>query len=168
MNRIVTIFLLAIGICLFSRTSLFATTILGNPTVCVGNTTVLSSATTGGTWSSDNAAIATVDSASGLVTGIAAGTATISYDSSGDVATTIVTVSLSVSGGSISGPTTVCVGSTIPLTDVTPGGTWSSSNTLVATIGSTGIVNGLTAGSATMFYSVTNGCGTASAIHSVT
>lgn len=58
----------------------------------------------------------------------------------------------------ISGPTSVCGGSTITLTNATTGGTWSSGTTSVATIGaSTGIVVGgsITAtGTTTITYTV--------------
>ena len=47
--------------------------------LCVGNTATLSP-TSGGTWASSNAGIATVDNA-GLVTGIAAGSATFTFAS---------------------------------------------------------------------------------------
>ncbi|MFM1961928.1 MAG: hypothetical protein RLZZ172_773, partial [Bacteroidota bacterium] len=50
----------------------------GSSGVCVGSTITLSNATAGGVWSSSNAAVATV-SASGVVTGVAAGTANIVY-----------------------------------------------------------------------------------------
>ena len=168
MNKIIAIFLLTIGISLCRYERLYAVTILGNPSVCAGGTSALSSTTTGGVWSSDNTAAATVDDATGIVTGVAAGTATISYDSSGEVATMIVTVSLGINAGTITGSATTCAGSTTQLTDAVDGGVWSSSNTIIATIGSTGIVTGLVTGTATMFYSVTNGCGTASAAHLIT
>ena len=52
--------------------------ITGSSVVCTGRTTPLSCATAGGAWSSSASAIATV-SASGTVTGVAAGSAVISY-----------------------------------------------------------------------------------------
>jgi uncharacterized protein YjdB len=168
MNKIIYFFLVLFFCSIFGTQRLSANTILGNPAVCVGGTSALSSTTTGGAWTSDNLSTATVDGTTGIVTGVAAGTATISYDVAGDIATTIVTVSLSVSAGTITGSSTVCLGSTTQLTDVTSNGTWSSSNNLIATVGSTGIVNGLVAGSATIYYSVTNGCGTATAPHLIT
>ena len=60
----------------------------------------------------------------------------------------------------ISGPSTVCAGSNITLSDATAGGTWSSNNTLVATVNATtGVVTGVTPGPATITYTVTvNGC----------
>ncbi|MCG9899359.1 MAG: PKD domain-containing protein, partial [Hydrotalea sp.] len=60
--------------------------ITGTAQVCIGNTTQLSSATAGGTWSSSNASVATIN-ASGVVTGVAAGTTTITYTVSNDCGT---------------------------------------------------------------------------------
>ena len=54
----------------------------------------------------------------------------------------------------ITGPTSVCAGSTIALTDQTAGGTWTSSNTSIATVGlNSGIVSGLSGGTVTITYS---------------
>ena len=144
--------------------------ITGSTGVCLGGAVALTDAVTGGTWSSGNPGTAGVG-ATGLVTGLALGTATISYTTGGTcggTATIIVTVSPSVSAGTITGVFTVCSGATTNLTDAVSGGFWSSSNTIVATVGSTGIVSGLTTGTATVFYTVSNTCGTVSASHVVT
>ncbi|MFP5437433.1 MAG: T9SS sorting signal type C domain-containing protein [Bacteroidia bacterium] len=53
--------------------------ITGPTSVCTDTPVTLSSATTGGTWTSSNPAIATVDATSGAVTGLSAGTVTITY-----------------------------------------------------------------------------------------
>ena len=68
--------------------------ITGNLTICSGTTTQLSNpvAPSGSPWTSSNTAVATI-SPSGLVTGLSAGTTTITYSSSnGCQATAIVTV----------------------------------------------------------------------------
>ncbi len=65
--------------------------ITGTLTVCQGLTTTLASTTAGGTWSSSNTAVATVN-ASGVVTGVSAGTSTITYTVSGCSVTADVTV----------------------------------------------------------------------------
>jgi len=52
--------------------------ITGNSNVCEGSTTQLSNSTAGGVWSSFNTALATI-SASGLVTGVAAGPMQVQY-----------------------------------------------------------------------------------------
>ena len=134
------------------------TAIMGTTTVCVGGTSTLSDAISGGTWSSVSTGVATIGSTTGLLSGISAGTSIISYIlSSGCYATTTATVN--PGAGTITGPTTVCETSTISLTDVTTGGTWSSSSSN-ATVGSTtGIVTGVTAGTATITYTITStGC----------
>lgn len=59
----------------------------------------------------------------------------------------------------ITGESTVCVGSTIQLTNATPSGSWTSSNTSVATVDALGKVTATTAGMVKINYSVTsNGC----------
>jgi gliding motility-associated-like protein len=64
----------------------------------------------------------------------------------------------------ITGATNVCSGLTTQLASATTGGTWSSSNTAVATVSSTGVVTGVAAGSATITYSVTDGNGCSNAV----
>ena len=69
--------------------------ISGTTSIVVSATTTLSDATTGGTWSRSSTSIATVTSG-GIVTGVVAGTATITYSlSTGCMATAIVTVNTS-------------------------------------------------------------------------
>lgn len=72
------------------------------------------------------------------------------------------------SPGTITGTATICAGSSTTLSNATTGGTWSSSATGVATVGSTGVVTGVAAGTATISYTVTNGCGSASTTRVVT
>ncbi|PYP18109.1 MAG: hypothetical protein DMD52_02690 [Gemmatimonadetes bacterium] len=113
------------------------------------------------TWRSSNTAAATV-SGSGLVSGVAAGSATITAASEGKSATATITVSaVSVASVTVS-PATANVneGSTVQLT-ATPKDangvpltgrtvTWASDNTTVATVSATGLVTGKVAGSATI------------------
>jgi GEVED domain/Secretion system C-terminal sorting domain/Bacterial Ig-like domain (group 2) len=148
-----------------------AGTITGTASVCAsGATTSLADATgtSGGTWSSGATSVATVG-ATGVVTGVAVGTATISYAaitaSCGTAyATQVVTVNALPVAGAISGTTSVCPGSTTTLADATgtPGGTWSSGTTSIATVDATGVVHGVAAGTATISYAaITPSCGTA-------
>jgi uncharacterized protein YjdB len=138
--------------------------ITGLSTVCLASTTTLTDATSGGAWSSSNTSVATVSSA-GVVTGVTAGTAIISYGVSGicglAYATKTITVIGVVTAGTITGPTAVCVGSTITLSDAAPGGTWTSSSTATATVSSSGIVSGRSGGSVNITYTVTSSCGSA-------
>jgi uncharacterized protein YjdB len=52
----------------------------------------------------------------------------------------------------IAGSATVCTGSSIPLSDATPGGTWSSENSAVATVDMVGTVTGVATGSVHLTY----------------
>ncbi len=63
-----------------------------------------------------------------------------------------------VSSISGSGIDTICVDSTIILTDATIGGVWSSTNTHAAVVGTSGRVTGATVGTDTLNYSVSNVC----------
>ncbi len=147
--------------------------ISGTRSVCEGGaTTSLSDVTAGGIWSSVNTAIATIGT-SGLVTSVSAGTTTISYtitNSCGSTAAVaIVTVnSFPVTPAAITGSTIVCAGAANTLTDATAGGTWSSTNTGIAAVGSTGIVTGLAGGTSTISYALTNSCGSTAVATDVT
>ncbi|OLD97010.1 MAG: hypothetical protein AUG80_12710 [Candidatus Rokubacteria bacterium 13_1_20CM_4_68_9] len=113
------------------------------------------------TWASSNTGVATV-SGSGLVSGNAAGTATITGTSetqSGIAAVTVTYVpvaSVTVSPGSAS----LVVGATQQFTAVTKDAagntltgrtvTWASSNTAAATVSGSGLATGVAAGTATI------------------
>ncbi|MFI5195520.1 MAG: Ig-like domain-containing protein [Chitinophagales bacterium] len=129
--------------------------ITGGNTVCVGSTLLLSDATGGGTWSSSNTSIATVVPATGLVSGVAVGGATITYSLSGCSVTKAITVGASIPP--ITGTTTFCVTGSTNLSDATAGGVWSSGNTAVATVSGTVVVHGVTAGTVTISYTL-GGC----------
>lgn len=121
-----------------------------------------------GAWSSSNPAVATV-SATGLVTGISAGTCNIIYTVTGGCggiksAQKSVTVNPNASIASVTGTTLLCVGGTSTYNAngvVLSGGTgaWSSSNPAVATVNAAGLVTGITAGSCNIIYTITGGCG---------
>ncbi len=154
-------------------TTLSAGTISGPSSVCLGSAiTVTSSASsTSGLWVSSNPYIATVNS-SGIVTGLSAGVDTISYrvaNSCGPVsATLVVTVIPLPYAGVIAGPSSVCAGSAIGFTSTASGGSWGSTSPSIATISSGGLVTGVSPGTDTILYSVTNSCGTAFAITAIT
>ena len=119
---------------------------------CVGNTITLTN-TASGYWSSSNTLVATVGSLTGDVFGASAGTAIISYIT-GPTCWATTTVDVYPNPTAILGPTAVCEGATITLSDPVPGGSWSSSTTGVATINSTsGVVSGIAAGVTTITYS---------------
>ncbi len=131
--------------------------ITGTLSLCQGSTTTLSSATSGGTWSSSASGIASIGSISGIVSGGTSGTATIIYTASTGCTTSAV-VTVNTLPATISGPSSVCSGNDITLTDATPSGSWSSSSTATASITSSGVVTGGTAGTATITYALPSGC----------
>lgn len=149
-----------------------AGTIGGPSVICPGTTVSLSTTGTGGTWSSSNPSVATVGAATGIAGGVTTGTSVISYTVSNSCGsatdTQLVTVNTTPSAGVITGPDTVCAGSTITLADGVPGGIWSSSNTTVATVSTTGTAGGASAGTAVISYTISNACGTAFTTHTVT
>ena len=141
--------------------------ITGTSLVCAGNTTTLSDLTLSGSWSSGNTAIATVNSSTGVVKGIANGTATITYTIGSCNATQTYTVNATPTA--ITGTSSTCMAATTTLSNGTPLGTWSSSNSAVASVNAaTGVVSGLSGGTATISYSLTNACGTNIATDAVT
>jgi uncharacterized protein YjdB len=146
--------------------------ITGAAAVCVGQTAVLTDATTGGAWNSGATGIATV-SGTGIVTGASAGPVTISYSATNMCGTAIVTKAMTVNAlpvvAAITGTPNVCVGSTVALSDVTPSGVWSSGATTVATVSPSGVVTGVAIGLAAISYTVTNiaGC-VANAVSTIT
>ena len=213
--------------------------ITGANTVCEGAATAFNNATTGGVWSSSNAAVASVD-ATGNISGLSGGNATISYTVTNNGCSTTQTKNISVQTApataiAVSGPTTfcaggsvvlsaangsgyawtntatsqsitvtqsgtygvsvtngqgcaaiaapvtinvvpfpvldpiagsnsVCIGATTPLSNTTAGGTWSSSNTSVASVSTAGEVSGNNSGSATITYTYTNAAGCTSTV----
>ncbi|GAA4463620.1 hypothetical protein GCM10023093_12510 [Nemorincola caseinilytica] len=142
--------------------------ITGTFTVCIGATTDLDDATPGGTWSSSTPAVGTVNNTNGIVTGITAGTTTITYHAGTGNVTAVVTVLAIPAPGAITGNAPVCVSNTLSLSNSTPGGVWSSTNTAVGTVNTSGVVTGISAGTTTISYTVTNGCGTGVATVNVT
>ena len=136
-------------------------TITGTLSACIGSTTQLTGSATAAAitpWVSSNTAVATVDG-TGLVTGVAAGTSTITYtNSNGCSNTALVTINALPT---ISGTVSACVGSTTQLIGsgtAAASNPWVSSNAAVATVNTTGLVTGVSAGSATITYTNTNGC----------
>ena len=145
-----------------------ASAITGSSEVCIGSTIDLTEGTSGTiVWSSSDTGVATINS-SGVVTAVAAGSTDISYtveDSNGCVSLPSAAFSVTVNGlpvaSAITGPSEVCIGSTIDLTEGTSGTiVWSSSDTGVATVDGSGVVTPVTAGSTDITYTVedSNGC----------
>ena len=82
------------------------TAIIGDSmAICTSSPVILLDTTTGGTWSGSSA-VATVDTATGLVTGLTAGTATISYTIGVCSVTTTVTIDAAPCNTGVSTTTT--------------------------------------------------------------
>ncbi|MBC7383580.1 MAG: LruC domain-containing protein [Bacteroidia bacterium] len=64
----------------------------------------------------------------------------------------------------ITGGLSVCANLTTQLSNTTTGGIWSSSNILVASISTTGLVTAIAAGTSTITYRVTNNCSVSSSV----
>ncbi len=140
-----------------------AGTLSGTLTVCAGAATTLSSTASGGSWSSSASTVGTVN-ATGIVTGVSAGTTAISYtvtnSCSSATVSSVVTVNPLANPGTISGSLAICAGSSTTLSSSQPAGTWSSGTTGIGTISTAGVADGIAAGTTTISYGVTNGCGT--------
>gem|GEM_PF-1849438 len=154
-----------------------AGTLNGNQNLCSGTTAQFSSSVSGGSWSSSNTTVASVNATSGLVSALAAGTAIITYTVTGSggcpdaSATRTITVTAPPSAGVLSGNQNLCVGATASFSSTSTGGSWSSSNTTVATVNATsGLVSAQSAGTTTITYTVTGsgGCSDATATRTIT
>lgn len=156
-----------------------AGTLSGTQEVCEGNNVTFSVTgnSAAGTWSSSDTDVATVD-ASGEITAVSAGTATITFTVTGTggcpdaTATRTVTVTAPAVAGTLSGTQEVCEGNnvTFSVTGNSAAGTWSSSDTDVATVDASGEVTAVGAGTATITFTVTGtgGCPNATATRTVT
>jgi gliding motility-associated-like protein len=138
----------------------------GATSLCVGSTsTITSNGNNGGTWTSSNLSVATID-ANGVVTGVSVGTITITYSvsssscNSSDFSTIIIDVTPGANAGNLIGQSTICTGNSTTLTsNGNSGGSWISSNPSVATINTAGIVTGISSGTSIITYSVSaSGC----------
>jgi len=135
--------------------------ITGPANACIGVTSDLAEATTGGIWSSNNTAFATV-TATGGVTGVATGSATIYYSVPATGCFTAYPMGVVSLPPPIGGTPSVCAGFTQSLSDGIAGGTWTSGNTALAVINpSTGVVTGISPGTPSIIYTLLPGCFTA-------
>ncbi len=140
--------------------------ITGTTNVCMGATTTLANATTGGVWSSASTGVATINALTGVVTPVSAGTSLISYAVTSGGCTKTVTTTVTVYSlpivGAITGTLSVCPASSTTLGNSTSGGVWNSASTGIASVNSSsGVVLGITNGTSLINYVVTVlGCST--------
>jgi len=133
--------------------------ITGTSTVCVGSSVTLGNSLSGGAWSSDNIAVASVNASTGQVFGVSGGTASIYYTTScGSPAPVVMTVR--ELPDVIAGPTSLCASSGGTLTNSVTGGTWSTSNGSVVSINaSTGVMASFLTTGVPVTITYSNGCG---------
>ena len=123
--------------------------------MCSGSNTTLSDTSSGGTWSSSNSSIATVGSTTGIVTGVSSGIATITYTVGGSYVILPVSVNPLPT---MSGPGSLCNGSS-GLISVSPsGGNWYSSAPAIISVGIGGVATALSSGSSIIKYTLPTGC----------
>lgn len=138
--------------------------IVGPPSLCQESTVGYTNptGTTGGVWSSSATSVATIGSSSGLLTGVSAGVTIITYSVSLSCGSAFVTMPVTVNPlpAPITGSFNICTGTTVTLSDATAGGTWSSANPAIASIGSSsGDVSGHIVGLTTITYTLpVTGC----------
>ena len=132
------------------------------------------------TYTSSNDSVATV-STSGLVTGVATGSATITATAQASSGTVTATKNISVSPVAVtsvslnsnsetikSGKTVTLVPTISPSNATNKNVTWTSSDTGVATVSEAGVVTGVTAGSSTITVTTVDGSKTATCVVTVT
>ena len=119
--------------------------------ICQGSTTTVSPST-GGTWTSNNTAVATISG--NTVGGVATGSTTMKYTTTASPGCPYNSPTITVTNlptVSINAPTTFCTNATTTL-NPSSGGTWVSNNTAAATVVSTtGAVTGATTGGSASF-----------------
>jgi len=138
----------------------------GSPFCPSGIASVTQTGTTGGTYSSATGLV--IDAITGAVNLATStiGTYTVSYSFSSGGCNAVATAKLVITAlpvvAAITGNATTNIGATSQFANTTTGGTWTSNNTAIATVNSSGLVRGVAAGSATITYTVTSGgCSTA-------
>ncbi len=147
--------------------------ITGPDALCEGSSITLSENHDGGVWSSSNG-YAIVDS--GVVTGLFHGSAIIKYTITDSFCSAVtkhnITIDSFPDAGLITGLTAVCIGSETIISASSTGGIWSScnANAAVSPIPAKNYqskVTGISAGMDTVFYYVTNSCGTDTASQTI-
>ncbi len=148
---------------------------ISGPThACVATrSTFTSSGTSGGTWSTSNPSVAYADGTGpGVILHSAAGVVTISYtvtNACGTAGSTKADTALALPAlSTITGTASLTIGTSSTFTASITGGVWSSSNTSVATVSTTGVVTAVSAGAASIYYTLTNSCGPTRAQYDIT
>ena len=132
--------------------------LLGASTVCLGSSITLRDTISGGTWSGTYGFAGVADS---IITGLTPGIDTVKYTTTNSCGTATAIKKITVIAispvDSIQGPTSVCTGNSISLTNAVDSGTWSKTNAH-ATVSLTGVVTGVSAGIDTIKYTAKGTC----------
>lgn len=162
-----TIYSTSNSIVLATGGSPVAGTISGTSSVCVGADISLSASLTTGSWHVTNGHASV---AGGIVHGLMAGIDTVYYSVTNACGTAVaihpVTINPLPVAGSITGASSVCPGTSVTLSGSAAGGLWMLSNSHASHVG--GTITGVSTGADTVFYTVSNMCGSAVALHVVT
>ncbi|MGV9004263.1 Ig-like domain-containing protein [Flavobacterium sp.] len=153
----------------FVTNTLSAGVLSGNQHLCTETDAIFtSSGNADGAWTSSDSVVATVNLSTGIITPLNEGSLTITYTvavegCASETATRTATVAVLPNTGILSGYENICTGGTTTFTnDGETGGVWFSEDTDVATIApTTGFITSVSAGIATMTYTLTGNGGCA-------
>ncbi len=132
--------------------------IVGPSSICLGYSATYTDFTHGGIWSTSSTDI-TLDG-SGNVSTISTGTATLIYSVTATGCFALSNITVAPVPAAITGPSVVCLGATVFLSDATPGAvSWKSNDTSIAKVTFSGAVTGgHSTGTTTITYTTTNTC----------
>jgi len=134
--------------------------IIGATGACSGKTVNISSTPGTGVWTSSDTTLMSMAGSSGgtgLATGVALGTPTITYTLPTGCYTTYP-MTVNTNPGPITGNVPFCVGTSITLGNAIGSGTWNVFGGAATINNSTGLTNGISGGTATVSYSLPTGC----------
>jgi uncharacterized protein YjdB len=149
----------------FETTSQECTGILNDITsICNGSTPQFISTKSGGTWTTTDQKIGTINPVSGVFTALSTGVTNVVYTIQStnclDATFTKPVIVTNVLSAEITGLSNVKKGATTKLSASVPNGTWESLNNSIATVNSDGTVTGINAGKTSIkyYYTSSGGC----------
>lgn len=136
--------------------------ITGPTDVCAGATVTYTDTSATVKWRIVPAAAGSIDSLGVFTVGHIPGIVTIIFGTPACFRTDTITIDTIPVNTAITGPSTVDSGASITLANANAGGTWSSSDTTIATVDATGLVTGIASGTVNITYTITNTVGCSS------
>ncbi|NDC40288.1 MAG: T9SS C-terminal target domain-containing protein [Chitinophagia bacterium] len=144
-----------------------AGTITTPSTLCAGDSLILTTTGSGGTWSATSSHLHITGSSAAAVT---TGTDTVVYTATNSCGTSTARASITIItlpvAGTITTPASLCAGDSATISATVTGGVWSAIGS-VATVAGTHVF-ATAAGTTTLSYTVTNACGASTATSSLT